>query len=170
MPLTAEEALGAEVAGAEAQDRELVQPGHHLLGEGQQPRQPLQLPVQPLPVPFGGVGGAAFGRPRPHPAGQSRVTGRRSLSRRVPPPSPRPFPSPPTHARGTGFLRLRPAYMAGPGPGPGLSASRGGSRHPGAPRGPRPPPRNPEAARGEMERERSRLPRPRPGRGGAGGA
>lgn len=96
VPLTAAEALGAEVAGAEAQDRELVQPGHHLLGEGQQPGQPLQLPVQPLPVPLGRIGAAAFGRPRPHPAGQSRVTGRLvSRPRSLPGTPPLSPPTPP---------------------------------------------------------------------------
>lgn len=75
MPLTAEEALGAQVAGAEAQHRQLVQPGHHLLREGQQPGQPLQLPVQPLPVPLRRVGGTAFGRAWPHPAGKAALSG-----------------------------------------------------------------------------------------------
>lgn len=124
MPLTAEEALGTEVAGAEPQDRQLVQPGHHLLGEGQQPRQPLQLPVQPLPVPFGGVGGAAFGRPRPHPAGQSRVTGRRSLSRRVPPPRD-PSPRPPLTPGAPASSACDPRTW--PGRGRGRSSARPGA-------------------------------------------
>lgn len=65
--LTAEEALSTEGAGAEPQHRQLLQPGHRLLGAGQQPRQPLQLPAQPGP-PAAGQGTAALPLASPSPA------------------------------------------------------------------------------------------------------
>ena len=52
---TWEEVLGPEVADAQAEDGELVQAGGHLLRERQKAGQPLQLPVQTVSVPFGGV-------------------------------------------------------------------------------------------------------------------
>lgn len=96
--LTAKEAPGAQEAGTEAEHRQLVQPGHHVGRKGQQPRQPLQLPVQPLPVPPGRVGAAAaaFGRAWPRPAEHSRVTGEGELPSALPrpPQPPRPHSRP----------------------------------------------------------------------------
>lgn len=57
---TREEVLGSQVADAQAEDGELVQTGGDLLGERQQAGQPLQLPVQPVPMPFGRVGLGPF--------------------------------------------------------------------------------------------------------------
>lgn len=48
--LTAEVALDSQVSHAEAKDRQLVQTRADVLRKGQQVRQPVQLPVQPIPV------------------------------------------------------------------------------------------------------------------------
>lgn len=88
---TLEEALHAEVADAETQHRELVQLGDHVGGEGQQAGQVVQLGVEPVSVPLGGVrllgprGGLPAGNQRSH-------TGRLHLQPR--PRRRRPFPSP----------------------------------------------------------------------------
>lgn len=48
--LTAEVVLDSQVSHAEAKDRQLVQTRTDVLRKGQQVRQPVQLPVQPIPV------------------------------------------------------------------------------------------------------------------------
>lgn len=53
---TLEEALDAQVADTQAQHGQLVQFGDDIGGEGQQAGQPIQLCVQPVPVPLGRVG------------------------------------------------------------------------------------------------------------------
>lgn len=50
------EVLGLDEGDAEAQHGELIQAGADILREGQQARQLVQLPVQTIPVAFGGVG------------------------------------------------------------------------------------------------------------------
>lgn len=62
--LTVKEALDLQVPDAEAEHRQLVQPGPHLLGEGQQAGELVQLPVEPVSVAFGGVGLGSIGRRR----------------------------------------------------------------------------------------------------------
>lgn len=52
---TLEEALHAQVADAEAQDRELVQLRHDVGRERQQAGQMVQLGVEAVPVPLGRV-------------------------------------------------------------------------------------------------------------------
>lgn len=54
--LTTAVVLDPQVSHAQAEDGQLVQTGANLLGEGQQLRQPLQLPVQPVPVALRRVG------------------------------------------------------------------------------------------------------------------
>lgn len=54
--LTFKEVFDAQVPHAEAQDGQLVEPGAHVLGERQQVHQPVQLPVQPIPVALRRVG------------------------------------------------------------------------------------------------------------------
>lgn len=56
LTFTLEEALDAEVGHCEAQDRQFVQLGDDIWGERQQAGQPVQLSVQPVPVPLGRVG------------------------------------------------------------------------------------------------------------------
>lgn len=70
---TREEVLGAEVADAEPQDGKLVQARDHVLGEGQQAGQAVQLRVQAVAVPFGRVGLGTLGQGRFYP---SRKDGR----------------------------------------------------------------------------------------------
>lgn len=53
--LTIEEALDLQVADAEAQHGQLVQPRPDLLGEGQQAGELVQLAVETVSVAFGGV-------------------------------------------------------------------------------------------------------------------
>lgn len=53
---TFEVALDPQVPHAEAEDRQLVQPGAHLLWKGQEVHEPVELPIQPVPVALGGVG------------------------------------------------------------------------------------------------------------------
>lgn len=60
--LTFEEALDLQVADAEAEDRQLVEPSPDLLGEGQQAGELVQLAVEPVAVAFGRVGLGAIGR------------------------------------------------------------------------------------------------------------
>lgn len=69
---TREEVLGAEVADAEPQDGQLVQAGDHVLWEGQQGGQAVQLRVQPVAVPFGRVGLGAFSWGRFYPGHKNR--------------------------------------------------------------------------------------------------
>ena len=69
---TGEEVLGAQVADAQAEDGQLVQAGGDLLGERQQAGQPLQLSVQPVPVPLGRVGLGPLGRRLLRPGGRDR--------------------------------------------------------------------------------------------------
>lgn len=57
---TREEVLGSQVADTQAEDGEFVQTGGDLLRERQQAGQPLQLPVQPVSMPFGRVGLGPF--------------------------------------------------------------------------------------------------------------
>lgn len=64
---TGEEVLGSKVADAQAEDGEFVQSGRDLLGERQQAGQTLQLPVQPVSMPFGRVGLGPFSRRLLHP-------------------------------------------------------------------------------------------------------
>lgn len=64
---TREEVLGSQVADTQAEDGEFVQTGGDLLRERQQAGQPLQLPVQPVSVPFGRVGLGPFSRCLLHP-------------------------------------------------------------------------------------------------------
>lgn len=66
---TGEEVLGPQVADTQAEDGEFVQSGGDLLGERQQAGQALQLPVQPVSVPFGWVGLGPFRRRLLHPDG-----------------------------------------------------------------------------------------------------
>lgn len=72
---TREEVLGSQVADTQAQDGEFVQSGGDLFGEGQQAGQTLQLPVQPVSVPFGRVGLRPFSRRLLHP--NKHETGRK---------------------------------------------------------------------------------------------
>lgn len=65
---TREEVLGAEVADAEPQDGKLVQAGDHILGEGQQAGQAVQLRVQAVAVPFGRVGLGTLSQGRFYPS------------------------------------------------------------------------------------------------------
>lgn len=58
---TWEEALSAEEADTEPQNGQLVQTGDHILGEGQQAGEPVQLWVQAIAVALGWVGLGAFG-------------------------------------------------------------------------------------------------------------
>lgn len=90
-----EEALHAEVADAETQHGELVQLGHHVGREGQQAGQVVQLGVEPVAVPLGGVRPLS---PRGGlPAGNQRSqTGR--LHRRPRPRRWTPVPGPPPAA------------------------------------------------------------------------
>lgn len=53
---TLEETLDAEVGHSQAQHGQLVQFGDDIRGERQQVGQSVQLRVQPVPVPLGGVG------------------------------------------------------------------------------------------------------------------
>lgn len=53
--LTIEKALDLQVADAEAQHGQLVQPRPDLLGEGQQAGELVQLAVETVSVTFGGV-------------------------------------------------------------------------------------------------------------------
>lgn len=53
---TLKEALDTEVGHCETQDRQFVQLGDDIWGERQQAGQPVQLSVQPVPVPLGWVG------------------------------------------------------------------------------------------------------------------
>ena len=69
---TREEVLGPEVADTEAEDGELVQTGGDLLGERQQAGQALQLPVQPVSMPFGRVGLGPFSWCLLHPDGHDK--------------------------------------------------------------------------------------------------
>lgn len=62
--LTAKEAFDLEVADAEAQHRQLVQPRSHLLAEGQQAGQLVQFAVEPVAVPLRRVGLGAIRRRR----------------------------------------------------------------------------------------------------------
>lgn len=64
---TREEVLGSQVADTQAQDGEFVQSGGDLLRERQQAGQTLQLPVQPVSVPFGRVGLCSFSWRLLHP-------------------------------------------------------------------------------------------------------
>lgn len=64
---TGEEVLGSQVADTQAEDGEFVQSGGDLLGERQQAGQTLQLPVQPVSMPFGRVGLGPFSRRLLHP-------------------------------------------------------------------------------------------------------
>lgn len=64
---TGEEVLGSQVADTQAEDGEFVQSGGHLLWEREQAGQALQLPVQPVSMPFGRVGFGAFRRRLLHP-------------------------------------------------------------------------------------------------------
>lgn len=73
---TREEVLGSQVADTQAQDGEFVQSGGDLLRERQQAGQTLQLPVQPVTVPFGRVGLCPFSRRLLHP--NKRETERKS--------------------------------------------------------------------------------------------
>ena len=54
--ITLEETLDAEVGNCKAQHRQLVQLGDDIRGERQQAGQPVQLSIQPVPVPLGRVG------------------------------------------------------------------------------------------------------------------
>lgn len=65
--LTREEVLGSQVADAQTKDGEFVQTGGDLFREWQQAGQPLQLPVQPVSMPFGRVGLGPFSRWLLHP-------------------------------------------------------------------------------------------------------
>lgn len=67
LKFTGEEVLGSQVADTQAEDGEFVQSGGHLLGERQQAGQALQLPVQPVSMPFGRVGLGSFSRRLLHP-------------------------------------------------------------------------------------------------------
>lgn len=67
--LTREEVLGSQVADTQAEDGQFVQSGGDLLGERQQAGQALQLPVQPVSMPFGRVGLGPFRRRLLHPEG-----------------------------------------------------------------------------------------------------
>lgn len=60
--LTVKEALDLQVADAEAEHGQLVQPSPDLLGEGQQAGELVQLAVQAVAVAFGRVGLGAIGR------------------------------------------------------------------------------------------------------------
>lgn len=53
---TLEETLDAEVGDCEAQHGQFVQLGDDIRGERQQAGQPVQLSIQPVPVPLGRVG------------------------------------------------------------------------------------------------------------------
>ncbi len=66
---TREEVLGSQVADTQAEDGEFVQTGGDLLGKRQQAGQPLQLPVQPVSMPFGRVGLGPFSLWLLHPDG-----------------------------------------------------------------------------------------------------
>lgn len=68
---TSEKVLGAEVADAEPQDGQLVQAGDHVLGEGKQGGQAVQLRVQAVAVAFGRVGLGAFGWGRFYPGSKT---------------------------------------------------------------------------------------------------
>lgn len=70
---TGEEVLGSQVADTQAQDGEFVQTGGDLLGERQQAGQALQLPVQPVPMPFGRVGLGPFSWCLLHPEERSKT-------------------------------------------------------------------------------------------------
>lgn len=50
LALTTEVALDSQVSHAEAKDRQFVQTSADVLRKGQELRQPVQLPVQPIPV------------------------------------------------------------------------------------------------------------------------
>lgn len=60
--LTVEEAFDLQVADAEAEHGQLVQPRPDLLGEGQQAGELVQLTVEPVSVAFGRVRLGAIGR------------------------------------------------------------------------------------------------------------
>lgn len=85
---TREEVLGSQVADTQAEDGEFVQTGCDLLRERQQTGQPLQLPVQPVSVPFGRVGFAPFSWWLLHPdehckwRNRSQLNHQQSLSQR----------------------------------------------------------------------------------------
>lgn len=53
---TLEETFDAEVGNCKAKHRQLVQFRDDILGKRQQAGQPVQLGVQPVPVPLGRVG------------------------------------------------------------------------------------------------------------------
>ena len=53
---TLKEAFDAEVGNCKAQHRQLVQLGDDIWGEWWQAGQPVQLSIQPVPVPLGRVG------------------------------------------------------------------------------------------------------------------
>lgn len=65
--LTREEVLGSQVADTQAEDGEFVQSASDFFWERQQAGQTLQLPIQPVSVPFGRVGLGAFGWRLLHP-------------------------------------------------------------------------------------------------------
>lgn len=48
--ITSEVALYPQVSHAEAKDWQFVQAGANIFGKRQQVRQPVQLPIQPIPV------------------------------------------------------------------------------------------------------------------------
>lgn len=62
---TLEETLDAEVGDCEAQHGQFVQLGDDIRGERQQAGQPVQLSIQPVPVPLGRVGFLIGGRRLP---------------------------------------------------------------------------------------------------------
>lgn len=73
--LTVEVALDLQVPNAEAEDGQLVQPGPHLLCEGQQAGELVQLAVEPVAMAFGWVGLGALGRWRFGPVHTKRDKG-----------------------------------------------------------------------------------------------
>lgn len=50
--LTFKEAFDPQISHAESKDWQFVQSRSHILGKGQEVHQPIQLPIQPIPVAF----------------------------------------------------------------------------------------------------------------------
>ena len=54
--LTRQVALHLQVSDSQSEDGEFVKPGTHIFGEGQQASQRVQLLVESVSMPLGGVG------------------------------------------------------------------------------------------------------------------
>lgn len=54
--VTHQVALHLQVSDSQSEDGEFIEPGAHIFREGQQASQLVQLPVEPVSMPLGGVG------------------------------------------------------------------------------------------------------------------